>query len=131
MHCAKCGNIFAVSENPIQVTVNGKPLHLCDGCKQNLFSIRKGKLIDGRYPNENKCSACGQIFRDEIQLIIQDNNGEFQDPKYCPSCGARWDIGSKANGCWIDCKDCASKYCSRRDEDFIERIVKEVEDDDG
>lgn len=46
--------------------------------------VRHGRMIDGRYPNENKCSECGQEFRDDIGFIIQDDDGVFHYPKRCP-----------------------------------------------
>lgn len=51
-------------------------------------------MIEGRYPNDNKCSECGQTFRDDIGFIIQDNHGEFHYPKRCPECGCYWDGGA-------------------------------------
>jgi hypothetical protein len=55
--------------------------------------VRRGRMIEGRYPNDNKCSECGQTFRDDIGFIIQDNHGEFHYPKRCPECGCYWDGG--------------------------------------
>ena len=80
--------------------------------------VRHGRMIEGRYPNGNKCSECGQEFRDDIGFIIQDDDGEFHFPKRCPECGAHWDgEGSKANGCWITCNNCANTSCPNRDEE--------------
>lgn len=56
--------------------------------------VRHGRMIEGRYPNENKCSECGQEFRDDIGLIIQDDDGVFHYPKRCPECGCYWDGGA-------------------------------------
>lgn len=56
-------------------------------------AVRHGRMIEGRYPNENKCSECGQRFRDDIGFIIQDDDGEFRYPKRCPECGCYWDGG--------------------------------------
>lgn len=54
--------------------------------------VRHGRMIEGRYPNENKCSECGQIFRDDIRFIYPyDENGVCKTPKRCPECGAFWD----------------------------------------
>lgn len=35
--------------------------------------VRHGRMIEGRYPNENKCSECGQVFRDDIGFITKRN----------------------------------------------------------
>ena len=56
--------------------------------------VRRGRMIEGRYPNENKCSECGQEFRDDIGFIIQDDDGVFHYPKRCPECGCYWDGGA-------------------------------------
>jgi len=56
--------------------------------------VRHGRMIEGRYPNENKCSECGQEFRDDIKFIIQDDGGAFRYPKRCPECGCYWDGGA-------------------------------------
>lgn len=56
--------------------------------------VRHGRMIEGRYPNENKCSECGQVFRDDIGFIIQDDDGAFHYPKRCPECGCYWDGGA-------------------------------------
>ena len=56
--------------------------------------VRHGRTIEGRYPNENKCSECGQVFRDDIGFIIQDDDGLFHYPKRCPECGCYWDGGA-------------------------------------
>lgn len=56
--------------------------------------VRHGRMIEGRYPNENKCSECGQVFRDDIGFIIQDDDGVFHYPKRCPECGCYWDGGA-------------------------------------
>lgn len=56
--------------------------------------VRHGRMIEGRYPNENKCSECGQTFRDDIGFIIQDDDGVFHYPKRCPECGCYWDGGA-------------------------------------
>lgn len=58
--------------------------------------VRRGRMIESRYPNENKCSECGQVFRDDIGFIIQDDGGVFRYPKRCPECGCYWD-GSADN----------------------------------
>lgn len=55
--------------------------------------VRYGRMIKGRYPNDNKCSECGHEFRDDIGFIIQDNDGVFHYPKRCPECGCYWDGG--------------------------------------
>ena len=59
--------------------------------------VRHGRMIEGRYPNENRCSECGQEFRDDIGFIIQDHDGVFRYPKRCPECGCFWD-GVDGNG---------------------------------
>lgn len=51
-------------------------------------------MIEGRYPNENKCSECGKMFRDDIKFIIQDEDGVFLNPARCPECGCYWDGGA-------------------------------------
>lgn len=56
--------------------------------------VKRGRMIEGRYPNENKCSECGQEFRDDIGFIIQDDDGVFHYPKRCPECGCYWDGGA-------------------------------------
>lgn len=56
--------------------------------------VRHGRMIEGRYPNENKCSECSQEFRDDIGFIIQDDDGVFHYPKRCPECGCFWDGGA-------------------------------------
>ena len=56
--------------------------------------VRHGRMIEGRYPNENKCSECGKMFRDDIKFIIQDEHGAFHYPKRCPECGCYWDGGA-------------------------------------
>lgn len=56
--------------------------------------VRHGRMIEGRYPNENKCSECGKMFRDDIGFIIQDEGGVFHYPKRCPECGCYWDGGA-------------------------------------
>ena len=56
--------------------------------------VRHGRMIEGRYPNENKCSECGKMFRDDIGFIIQDDDGVFHYPKRCPECGCYWDGGA-------------------------------------
>lgn len=57
--------------------------------------VRHGKMIEGRYPNENKCSECGQVFRDDICFIYPyDENGVCKTPKRCPECGCYWDGGA-------------------------------------
>lgn len=56
--------------------------------------VRHGRMIEGRYPNENKCSECGKMFRDDIQFIIQDDDGAFHNPVRCPECGCYWDGGT-------------------------------------
>ena len=56
--------------------------------------VRHGRMIEGRYPNENKCSECGQEFRDDIGFIIQDDDGVFHNPARCPKCGCYWDGGA-------------------------------------
>jgi hypothetical protein len=60
--------------------------------------IRCGRMIEGRYPNENKCSECGQEFRDDICFIIQDDDGAFRYPKRCPECGCYWYGGADDAG---------------------------------
>ncbi|MBO5921762.1 MAG: hypothetical protein J6S92_13630 [Oscillospiraceae bacterium] len=54
--------------------------------------VRHGKLIEGRYPDDYKCSACGQGFRDDIMWIydIEDKGYQKFPPEYCPECGAKW-----------------------------------------
>ena len=74
----KCNNYKFLAELP---TIEAKP-------------VRHGRMIDGRYPNENKCSECGQEFRDDIGFIIQDDDGTFRYPKRCPECGCYWDGGA-------------------------------------
>ena len=60
--------------------------------------VRHGRIIEGRYPNENKCSECGQIFRDDIQFIYPyDENSICKTPKRCPECGCYWE-GDADNG---------------------------------
>lgn len=56
--------------------------------------VRHGRMIEGRYPNENKCSECGKMFRDDIKFIIQDEGGVFHNPSRCPECGCYWDGGA-------------------------------------
>lgn len=56
--------------------------------------VRHGRMIEGRYPNENKCSECGKMFRDDIKFIIQDEDGVFRNPVRCPECGCYWDGGA-------------------------------------
>lgn len=56
--------------------------------------VRHGRMIEGRYPNENKCSECGKMFRDDIGFIIQDEYGAFHNPVRCPECGCYWDGGA-------------------------------------
>lgn len=56
--------------------------------------VRHGRMIEGRYPNENKCSECGKMFRDDIGFIIQDDYGVFHNPARCPECGCYWDGGA-------------------------------------
>lgn len=56
--------------------------------------VRHGRMIEGRYPNENKCSECGKMFRDDIKFIIQDEDGVFHNPSRCPECGCYWDGGA-------------------------------------
>ena len=56
--------------------------------------VRHGRMIEGRYPNKNKYSECGQEFRDDIGFIIQDDDGVFHYPKRCPECGCYWDGGA-------------------------------------
>lgn len=64
----------------------------CEGQNEmQKFAERHGHLIEGRYPNDNRCSECGQIFRDDIGFIIQDDDGSFRYPKRCPECGCYWD----------------------------------------
>ena len=57
--------------------------------------VRRGRMIEGRYPNENKCSECGKMFRDDIGFIIQDDYGVFHNPARCPECGCYWDGGAE------------------------------------
>lgn len=60
--------------------------------------VRHGRMIEGRHPNENKCSECGQEFREEIFFIYPyDQNGISKTPKRCPECGCYWD-GGDGNG---------------------------------
>ncbi len=75
---------FRLLPKPEQPTVEAEP-------------VRHGQMIEGRYPNENKCSECGQEFRDDIGFIIQDDDGVFHYPKRCPECECYWD-GGAANG---------------------------------
>lgn len=56
--------------------------------------VRHGRMIEGRYPNENKCSECGKMFRDDIKFIIQDEDGVFHNPSRCPECGCYWGGGA-------------------------------------
>jgi DNA-directed RNA polymerase subunit RPC12/RpoP len=56
--------------------------------------VRHGRMIEGTYPNENKCSECGKMFRDDIKFIIQDDDGAFHNPARCPECGCYWDGGA-------------------------------------
>ena len=53
--------------------------------------VRHGRLIESRYPNENKCSECGQVFWDDIGFIYPyDENGVYKVPNRCPECGCFW-----------------------------------------
>lgn len=65
----------------------------CEGQNEmQKFAERHGHLIESRYPNEDKCSECGQVFRDEIMFIYPyDENGVAHMPKRCPECGCYWD----------------------------------------
>lgn len=66
-----------------------KELDKCYGGKEG---ETEGKLIEGRYPDDYKCSACGQGFRDDIMWIydIEDKGHQKFPPEYCPECGAKW-----------------------------------------
>jgi hypothetical protein len=82
-----------VAETVEDAINNGKP-DWCPLVEIDAEPVRHGRMIDGRYPNDNKCSECGQTFRDDIGFIIQDNHGEFHYPKRCPECGCYWDGGA-------------------------------------
>ena len=58
----------------------------------NADPVKVGYLIEGRYPNDYKCSACGQVFRDDIAWIydIEEKGHQKFPPEYCPECGAKW-----------------------------------------
>lgn len=64
----------------------------CEGQNEmQRFAKGHGCLIESRYPNENRCSECGQTFRDEIMYIYPyDENGVCKMPKRCPECGCYW-----------------------------------------
>lgn len=66
----------------------------CDKAGCGARQAGHGRMIEGKYPNENKCSECGQEFRDDIGFIIQDDDGVFHYPKRCPECGCYWDGGA-------------------------------------
>ena len=57
--------------------------------------------------NPCKCSVCGHVLS-----FMHD----YPKSKYCPACGARMNLGSRANGCWLPCKHCANNTCPNRDE---------------
>jgi hypothetical protein len=57
--------------------------------------VRHGKLLEGKTFNDQHCSVCGQMFRDDISFILPyDENGSPM-PKRCPECGCYWDGGAE------------------------------------
>lgn len=57
--------------------------------------VRHGHLIEGRTFNDQRCSECGQVFRDDINFILPvDEDGICHTPKRCPECGAYWNGGA-------------------------------------
>ena len=57
--------------------------------------VKHGHLIEGRTFNDQRCSECGQVFRDDINFILPfDEDGICKTPKRCPECGAYWDGGA-------------------------------------
>jgi len=74
-------NVIAVDDLQYLPTIEAEP-------------VQHGRMIEGRYPNENKCSECGKMFRDDIKFIIQDDDGVFHNPARCPECGCYWDGGT-------------------------------------
>ena len=58
----------------------------------NADPVKVGYLIEGRYPNDFKCSVCGQVFRDDIIWIydIEEKGHQKFPPEYCPECGVKW-----------------------------------------
>ena len=56
--------------------------------------VRHGKLLEGETFNDQHCSVCGQVFRDDISFIIQPDETGCHMPKRCPECGCYWDGGA-------------------------------------
>ena len=83
-----------LARSDAQKAIIGRILFMIDNMQAIEPEVRHGRMIEGRYPNENKCSECGQTFRDDIRFIIQDDGGVFQYPKRCPECGCFWDGGA-------------------------------------
>ena len=56
--------------------------------------VRQGRLIEGKTFNDQRCSECGQVFRDDICFIYPaDASGIGRIPKRCPECGCYWNGG--------------------------------------
>lgn len=56
--------------------------------------VRHGRLVEGKTFNDQRCSECGQVFRDDICFIYPaDGSGIGRIPKRCPECGCYWNGG--------------------------------------
>ena len=53
--------------------------------------VRHGQWIDDR--TEMVCSECKAVYSDE--LVFMNKDFKFDDPPYCPNCGAKMDAEVK------------------------------------
>lgn len=87
-------------------------------CINDQPTIKADPVRHGKLMIDYRCSNCRQTFRDVIDFIYPFDEKSIAYCKRCPECGAYWDgKGSKANGCWITCNECANTSCPNRDEE--------------